>query len=77
MRTELFTADFKDGVYVFTPDIYDGTIPNEYRSNGFTYTPNEIRYDHARYFLYCNHELNDAEKRKLEIDWANSPYSPK
>jgi len=77
MKTELYQAIFVEDEYKFSPLPNDGSIPNEYRSNGYTYTPNEISYDDSKYLIYCNHELNDYEKKKLELDWTNCPYSPK
>lgn len=77
MNTHLYQANFVEDSYKFSPLPDDGKIPTEYRSNGLTYTPNEIRYENARYFIYCNHELNDYEGKKLELDWADCPYSPK
>lgn len=74
MKVDLFQADFVDGEYQFTLLPFDGSIPNEYRSNNSTYTPNEIRYHDTRFFLYCNHDLNEYELRKLEKDWKN--YCP-
>lgn len=69
MKVDLFQADFIDDEFHFTLLPYDGSIPNEYRSNGFTYTPNEITYHDTRFFLYCNHDLNVYELKKLAEDW--------
>jgi hypothetical protein len=74
MKIELFVADFIEDQYQFEKLPYHGSIPNEFHSNGFTYTPNEIRYNDTRFFLYCNHELNDYERKKLETDWRT--YCP-
>lgn len=74
MKIKLFQADFIEGEYKFFELPYDGSIPPSYRSNGLTYVPHEIPYHDTRFFIYSNHEPNDAELKKLEADWRK--YCP-
>ena len=74
MKIELFKADIVNDEYSFTKMPYTGSVPTEFRSNGFTYTPNEIRYHDTRFFVYSNKILNASERQGLENDWRR--YCP-
>ncbi|WP_171492350.1 hypothetical protein [Acinetobacter nosocomialis] len=58
-----------DDEYVFIKLPNTQYMVNGYRSNGFTYTPNKIPYHDSIFIIYCNHDLNDYELKKLEEDW--------
>lgn len=75
MKIKLFKAEIDDdGDYVFSPIPYTGSVPNDFRSNGFTYTPIEVRYHDTRFFLYSNKILNPVERKDLEDGWRR--YCP-
>ncbi len=75
MKIELFQADIVDDEYNFTKLPYTGSVPREYRSNGFTYTPNDISYHDTKFFIYRNKILNASERKDLEDEWRRyCPY---